>query len=52
MDLLVRLNREQGQTFVLVTHDPSVAGRAHRIVRMRDGHITSDEPNGSDGEEG
>ncbi len=49
MDLLVRLNGEQGQTFVLVTHDPSVARRAHRIVRMRDGRIESDEPNGSNG---
>jgi putative ABC transport system ATP-binding protein len=39
MDLLVRLNREQGQTFVLVTHDISVARRAHRLVRMRDGRI-------------
>jgi putative ABC transport system ATP-binding protein len=45
MDLLVRLNREQGQTFVLVTHDVSVAGRAHRLVRMRDGSIEDDEPN-------
>jgi putative ABC transport system ATP-binding protein len=45
MDLLVRLNREQGQTFVLVTHDVSVAGRAHRLVRMRDGSIEGDEPN-------
>ena len=39
MDLLVRLNREKGQTFVLVTHDASVAARAHRTVRMRDGLI-------------
>jgi putative ABC transport system ATP-binding protein len=52
MDLLVRLNREQGQTFVLVTHDPSVAARAHRTVRMRDGRIASDESNGSTGGEG
>jgi putative ABC transport system ATP-binding protein len=42
MDLLVRLNREEGQTFVLVTHDRSVARRAHRLVRMRDGRIDSD----------
>src|SRR5215218_3421335 len=46
MDLLVRLNREKGQTFVLVTHDASVAARAHRTVRMRDGLIEGDEPNG------
>jgi putative ABC transport system ATP-binding protein len=46
MDLLIRLNREQRQTFVLVTHDAAVAARAHRTILMRDGHITSDEPNG------
>ena len=48
MDLLVRLNREKGQTFVLVTHDISVARRAHRLVRMRDGVIESDEPGGEE----
>jgi ABC-type lipoprotein export system ATPase subunit len=42
VDLLVRLNREQEQTFVLVTHDASVAARAHRTVRMRDGLIEHD----------
>lgn len=53
MDLLVRLNREQGQTFVLVTHDLSVAKRTHRIVRMRDGRIESDRESGRhNGEEG
>ena len=46
VDLLVRLNRERGQTFVLVTHDASVARRAHRTISMRDGNVTSDEPNG------
>ena len=44
MDLLVNLNQEKGQTFVLVTHDISVARRARRLVRMRDGKIESDEP--------
>lgn len=39
MDLLVRLNRENNQTFVLVTHSPEVGARANRIIRMRDGHI-------------
>jgi ABC-type lipoprotein export system ATPase subunit len=42
MDLLVRLNQEEGQTFVLVTHDILVARRAHRLVQMRDGRIDSD----------
>ena len=52
VDLLVDLNREQGQTFVLVTHDASVARRAHRTVRMRDGLIESDEHNGKGGRDG
>jgi putative ABC transport system ATP-binding protein len=45
MDLLVRLNQSEQQTFVLVTHDAAVAARAHRTIRMRDGRITSDEQN-------
>jgi putative ABC transport system ATP-binding protein len=36
LDLLERMNRD-GQTLVLVTHDPEVAARAERLVRMDDG---------------
>src|SRR5215217_5944377 len=43
VDLLVKLNRERDQTFVLVTHDASVARRAHRTVKMRDGRVVADE---------
>jgi len=43
MTLLKHLNREQGQTFVIVTHDPGVGARCHRIVRMRDGVIEGEE---------
>ena len=39
MDLLCRLNKENGQTFVIVTHAPEIGERANRIVRMRDGQI-------------
>jgi ABC-type lipoprotein export system ATPase subunit len=39
MDLLVTLNRELGQTLVLVTHAVDIGARAHRIIRMRDGRI-------------
>jgi putative ABC transport system ATP-binding protein len=39
MDLMCRLNREAGQTFVVVTHAEEVGRRANRIVRMRDGHV-------------
>jgi len=42
MDLLVRLNREQRQTLVLVTHDAVVSGRARRILQMRNGQIVED----------
>ena len=49
MDLLCRLNQEREQTFVLVTHDNIVGSRAGRMVRMRDGHIESDELVSADG---
>jgi len=39
IDLMQALNRSQGLTFVLVTHDPGVGARCDRIVRMRDGKI-------------
>lgn len=44
--LLHRLNREHGQTFVVVTHAAEVAASASRLVRMRDGRIVADEPAG------
>src|SRR5215203_2556120 len=52
VDLLVKLNREQGQTFVLVTHDAAVAARAHRTIRMRDGSIQGDEHNCEESRDG
>ena len=42
MDLLSRLNRENNQTFVLVTHSDTVASRANRVIRMRDGLVEHD----------
>jgi putative ABC transport system ATP-binding protein len=44
MALLRRLNTEDGQTIVLVTHDPTIGASATRLVRMRDGRLVSDEP--------
>jgi len=41
--LLTRLNREQGLTFVLVTHEPEIGGACGRIVRMRDGRVVAQE---------
>ncbi len=45
VQLLCRLNKEKAQTFVVVTHDPAVAQRIGRIVKMRDGVIESDKAN-------
>jgi putative ABC transport system ATP-binding protein len=39
MELLTRLNREQQQTFVIVTHALEIGNMTHRIIRMRDGQI-------------
>ena len=39
MDLLTGLNREQQQTFIIVTHAQEVGAMAHRIIQMRDGRI-------------
>jgi len=43
LDLITRLQQEQGRTMVLVTHDVTIAERAGRILRMIDGRIVSDE---------
>ncbi len=45
MNLLCRLNEENDQTFVIVTHTQEVGERAGRIVRMRDGQIEHDGKN-------
>src|SRR5512139_1607382 len=44
MDVLVNLNREQGLTFILVTHDRGVGARCQRIVWMRDGLMERVQP--------
>jgi len=42
MKLLVQLNRDQGRTIVLITHEHDIADFARRIVELRDGLIVSD----------
>ena len=39
IDLMIELNKTEGQTFIVVTHSREVGDRAHRIIRMRDGII-------------
>jgi len=43
MSMLEQLNREQGATIMLVTHDPNVARRTRRILIMRDGQIVQED---------
>lgn len=42
MDILTSLNREQGITIVMVTHEPDMAAYATRVVHFRDGLIETD----------
>jgi putative ABC transport system ATP-binding protein len=46
VEILEELNRESRTTLVLVTHDLSLAERAHRVVRLGKGRIVSDRPGG------
>ncbi|WP_209620177.1 ABC transporter ATP-binding protein [Methanolobus bombayensis] len=41
-ELLRKLNRDRGQTFILVTHDEEMARKTDRIIRIVDGRISSD----------
>jgi putative ABC transport system ATP-binding protein len=45
LELLLQLNRIEGTTLVLVTHDPVLAGYANRRIVLRDGLVVSDELN-------
>jgi len=47
VEMLFRLNREAGTALVLVTHDPGLAARARRVVKMRAGTIVSEEEQGA-----
>src|SRR5512135_2879334 len=46
MDLMQRLNKETGTTFVFATHDPRVIKYAKRVVTLRDGLIVENNGNG------
>jgi len=42
MGVFTELNRDQGITVVLVTHEPDIARYAHRLIKFRDGHVLYD----------
>ncbi len=43
MDLLVKLNKDNGTSIVFVTHDPRMSKFASRVIQMRDGKLESEE---------
>jgi len=44
LNLLQALNREQGKTIIMVTHDPHAAARASRVLYMDEGHLSTEKP--------
>ena len=46
LDLMQKLNKEDGISFLFSTHDQRVMDRARRLIRLRDGRIESDEVDG------
>lgn len=45
LDTFERLNKEEGHTIILITHEYDVAQHAHRIIVLRDGEIVEDKKN-------
>lgn len=48
LELMRGLNREEGVTFVIVTHDQELAAQTDRIVRLHDGRVVADERRASE----
>ena len=44
LDLMLRLNREKGVTFLFSTHDPRVVQHARRVLRLQDGKMAPEVP--------
>jgi len=45
MDLFHQLNREQGKTIILITHNPELAAETDRVITISDGLITGEKEN-------
>ena len=41
LDMLRGLNKEFGQTIIMITHNPEAATKADRVIEMRDGHVVN-----------
>ena len=52
LEILLELNRQEGATLVLVTHDPALAEHADRVITLRDGLVVSDVRTARAGESG
>ncbi len=39
-EVLLELNRSRGTSFIIVTHEPSLAAKAHRVLRLQDGALS------------
>ncbi|MCK5213579.1 MAG: macrolide ABC transporter ATP-binding protein, partial [Dehalococcoidia bacterium] len=43
MDMLVALHKEQGNTLIMITHEPDMASYCERIIHLKDGLVQSEE---------
>lgn len=50
MDIFTKLNREEGNTVIIVTHEPDIAEFTDRIITFKDGHVISDTGKKKEGE--
>ena len=48
MDLFMQLKKEEGQSFIIVTHDPIIATYADRVIFLHDGEVKSEYKNRDD----